>query len=98
MSPAPPLKPRPRLYAWLRDRGLGVADLGRRWQITPQGASRYLLPFSNPKRAIPDEERMADALAWTDGEIGVSGWYPAELSAAHAAPAPDAATASGPVS
>lgn len=95
MDTAPPLKPRPKLYAWLRDRGLGIGDLGRRWNITPQGASRYLLPFSNASRAIPDEGRIADVLAWTAGEVGVADWYPAALSAA---PAPDTATASGPVS
>jgi len=81
MADTPPLQPRPKMHGWLTARGMGVNDLASRWRITPQGASRYLLPFSNPRRIIPDEDRMADALEWTKGEIGAADWYPGELTA-----------------
>lgn len=80
MTVSPPLQLRPKLDRWLRDRGLGPAALGERWGITPQGASRYLLPFTHPQRIIPNEARMADALAWTRGEVVAADWYSPELS------------------
>ena len=80
MTDQPPLKLRPKLDRWLRDRGLSASALAQRWSLTPQGAARYLLPFSDPRRIIPSEERIADALAWTDGEVTVADWYAPELS------------------
>jgi len=77
-----PLKPRPKMDRWLRDRGLGASALGERWKITPQGASRYLLPFGHERRITPSEKQIADALAWTGGEVVAADWYPAELSGA----------------
>lgn len=74
------LKPRPKMDRWLRDRGLGASALGARWGITPQGASRYLLPFGNERRITPNEKQIADVLAWTAGEVGAADWYPAELA------------------
>lgn len=69
------------MHGWLAARGLGPTFLGDRWGITPQGASRYLLPFDNPRRIVPAEHLIADALALTDGEVGSQDWYPPELSA-----------------
>lgn len=82
MTETPALKLRPKLDRWLRDRGLGATDLGNRWGITPQGASRYLLPFGDPKRVIPNEERMADAFSWTRGEVVAADWHDPALSGA----------------
>lgn len=82
MTETPTLQPRPKMDRWLRDRGLGATDLGKRWGLTPQGASRYLLPFGHPQRIIPNEERLADALAWTRGEVVVADWYDPQLSGA----------------
>lgn len=82
MTLAPPLKTRPKMDRWLRDRGLGATDLGKRWGLTPQGASRYLLPFGDPRRIVPNEDRLADALAWTAGEVVVADWYDPVLSGA----------------
>lgn len=76
------LQPRPKMDRWLRDRGLGATALGERWGITPQGASRYLLPFGHPQRIIPNEGRIADAVDWTRGEVVAADWYAAELSGA----------------
>ena len=80
MTTSPPLKLRPKMDRWLRDRGWGAAALGTRWSITPQGASKYLLPFSDPRRVVPSEERMADALEWTGGEITAADWFHPDLS------------------
>lgn len=82
MTETPTLQPRPKMDRWLRDRGLGATDLGKRWGLTPQGASRYLLPFGHPQRIIPNEERLADAVTWTRGEVVVADWYDPELSGA----------------
>ena len=76
------LQPRPKMDRWLRDRGQGATALGERWGITPQGASRYLLPFGHPQRITPSEERIADAFSWTRGEVVAADWYPAALSGA----------------
>lgn len=59
---------------------MGAVDLARRWQITPQAASRYLLPFEHRKRSKPNEERMADVLAWTGGEVTAADWFSPQLS------------------
>lgn len=80
MTDQPNLRPRPKMDRWLRDRGLGASDLGARWGITPQGASRYLLAFENERRIIPNEKQIADLLLWTCGEVGAADWYPAELA------------------
>jgi hypothetical protein len=80
MTQTPPLRPRPKLHGWLAARGLGGTDLAQRWGITPQGASRFLLPFGNVRRIVPDENRIADVLEWTSGEVGAADWYPAELT------------------
>lgn len=80
MTDHPPLKLRPKLHRWLADRGLGARALGERWGITPQGASRYLLPFDHPKRIIPNETLIGDALIWTLGEVGAGDWYPSNLA------------------
>lgn len=82
MTETPTLKLRPKLDRWLRDRGLNASDLGARWGITPQGASRYLLPFGDPKRVIPGEDRIADVLAWTRGDVVAADWYDPALSGA----------------
>lgn len=81
MADTPPLQPRPKMHGWLAARGLGATFLGERWGITPQGASRYLLPFDNARRIVPVEHLIADALALTAGEVGSQDWYPPELSA-----------------
>jgi hypothetical protein len=75
-----PLKTRPKMDRWLRDRGLGAMALGERWGISRQAASRYLLPFGHPKRIIPKEDQIADAISWTRGEVVAADWYPPELS------------------
>lgn len=80
MNDTPPLQPRPKLHGWLAARGMGGTDLARRWGITPQGASRYLLPFGNLRRIVPTEEQIGDILAWTQGEVGAADWYRPELS------------------
>lgn len=80
MEDAQPLKPRPKLHGWLTARGMGGTDLAKRWGITPQGASRYLLPFGNARRITPTEEQIADVLTWTAGEVAVADWYPTSLS------------------
>lgn len=82
MTAFPAFKPRPKMDRWLRDRGLGASALGDRWGISPQGASRYLLPFGHHRRIVPNETQIADALAWTAGEVVAADWYPAELSGA----------------
>lgn len=82
MTDTPTLKLRPKLDRWLRDRGLGAPDLARRWGMTPQGASRYLLPFGDPRRVIPGEDRIADVFAWTGGEVVAADWYDPALSGA----------------
>ena len=82
MTTTPPLKLRPKLHRWLSDRGLGARALGERWGITPQGASRYLLPFANPKRVIPSEAQIGDILDWTGCEVVAADWYPPQLSGA----------------
>lgn len=81
MDDLPPLQKRPGLHGWLTARRMGVTDLAKRWGMSPQAASRYLLPFGHSRRVIPDEARIADVLEWTRGEIGARDWYPAELSA-----------------
>ena len=75
-----PLRPRPKMHRWLTDRGLGATALGQRWGITPQGASRYLLPFDDGRRIIPGPDKIEDALRWTQGEVGAADWYPSHLS------------------
>lgn len=80
MDDTPTLQPRPKLHGWLSARGMGGSDLARRWGITPQGASRYLLPFGNERRITPTEAQIADVLSWTSGEVAVSDWYPQHLS------------------
>lgn len=80
MDDLQPLQPRPKLHGWLTARGMGGTDLAKRWGMTPQGASRYLLPFGNQRRITPTEDQIADVLAWTAGEVAVSDWYPARLS------------------
>lgn len=97
MDDTPPLQPRPKLHGWLAARGMGGIDLSRRWQITPQGASRYLLAFGNPRRIVPTEDQIADILAWTQGEVGAADWYPPELSRAPM-PASIGVVAKAPVS
>ena len=82
MTEQPTFKPRPKMDRWLRDRGMGTRHLGERWGITPQGASRYLLAFGDRRRIVPDEDKIADALEWTRGEVVAADWYPAELSGA----------------
>lgn len=82
MQPDPELKPRPKLDRWLRDRGLGARALGERWGITPQGASRYLLPFGHQNRIVPNERQISDVFDWTRGEVVAADWFPAELSGA----------------
>ncbi len=82
MTDQPTLKPRPKMDRWLRDRGLGAKALGQRWGISPQGASRYLLPFGNPRRIQPTEAQIADAFTWTRGDVVAADWFPAELSGA----------------
>lgn len=82
MNPTPPPQPRPKLHGWLVARRMGATDLARRWGITPQGASRYLLPFGDPRRIIPGEDKIADVLELTQGEVGAGDWYPPELTAA----------------
>lgn len=82
------LKLRPDLDRWLRDRGLGVSALAERWRITPQGASRYLLPFEHPRRIVPTEAQMADVLDWTGGEVTAAHWYPPHLRPVVGAGAP----------
>lgn len=80
MDDLPPLQCRPTLHAWLIARRMGVTDLAKRWAITPQGASRYLLPFGHTRRIIPTEVQIADVLDWTRGEITARDWYAPELS------------------
>lgn len=80
MEDTPPLQPRPKLHGWLAARGHGPTYLARRWKITPQGASRYLLPFDNARRIVPNEAQIADVLDLTQGEIGAADWYRPELS------------------
>lgn len=80
MTEQPLLRPRPKMDRWLRDRGLGTRHLGERWGITPQGASRYLLPFGDERRIVPGEDKIADVLEWTCGEVGAADWYPPELA------------------
>ncbi|ADK99406.1 hypothetical protein [Brevundimonas subvibrioides] len=80
MTDQPTLKLRPKLHRWLADRGLGARALAERWSITPQGASRYLLPFDHPKRIVPSEALIGDVLNWTLGEIGAADWYPVALA------------------
>jgi hypothetical protein len=80
MSDIPPLKPRPKLHSWLHARGLGPTWLAERWKISPQAASRYLLPFAHDRRVIPSEVQMGDVLDFTDGEVGAADWYPAALT------------------
>lgn len=80
MDDTPPLQPRPKLHGWLAARGMRQTDLAARWNITPQGVSRYLLPFGNPRRIVPTEAQIADVLRWTQGEVGAADWYPPELS------------------
>lgn len=82
MTDQPTLKPRPKMDRWLRDRGLGATALGQRWGISPQGASRYLLPFGHKRRIVPTEDQIADAVSWSRGEVVAADWYPPELSGA----------------
>lgn len=82
MTDQPLLRPRPKMDRWLRDHGLGTRHLSERWGISPQGASRYLLPFGDKRRIVPAEDKIADALEWTRGEVTAADWYPAQLSGA----------------
>ncbi|WP_287011307.1 hypothetical protein [Brevundimonas sp.] len=80
MTVISPIRLRPGLDRWLRDRGLGAVDLGKRWGITTQGASRYLLPFDHARRVIPTPTQMADIVSWTAGEITAADFYPPHLN------------------
>ena len=81
MSDPTRLKLRPKMDRWLRDRGLGPSFLGARWKITPQGASRYLLPFDNPRRIVPNQAQMEDAAELTEGDVLAADWFPPHLQA-----------------
>lgn len=80
MNDVPPLMRRPTLHSWLGARRMGVTDLAKRWKMTPQGASRYLLAFGHTRRIIPNEAQIADVLEWTRGEIDARDWYAPELT------------------
>lgn len=75
-----PHKARPKLDRWLRDRGLSAKELGERWGISRQAASRYLLPFTHESRIIPRESQIADVLGWTSGAVTAADWYPPHLN------------------
>lgn len=80
MNQTPPVQFRPKLHGWLVARRMGASDLARRWAMTPQAARKYLLPFGDGARIIPNEGKIADVLQWTAGEVGAADWYPPELS------------------
>lgn len=70
---------RPALHYWLKDHDRTLADLAAFVGVTTQQVSMWCLPWDNPRRQMPTDERLVRILEFTGGEIGGPDFYPPRL-------------------
>lgn len=82
---APPPRPRPRLAAFIFDRGLDLKDVGDAIGCSHEQVRLICLPFGDPKRRVPGAELMERIVLWTNRAVTPSDFYPPELLGAEGA-------------
>jgi hypothetical protein len=70
---------RPAFARWVWERDLTLKEVGEALGCSYEQVRLICLPFSDPKRRVPDEPLIRRIHEYTGGEIGVAQWYPAEL-------------------
>jgi hypothetical protein len=76
----PPLVERPAFARWIWERDLDLREVGEAIGCSYEHVRRMCLPFADPARKVPTDERLLRAIvAYTGGEIGIGDFYPADL-------------------
>jgi predicted transcriptional regulator len=61
------------------DRGLKLHHAAHALELSVMAVSRYVKPFGDADRRIPDEKTIAKIVDWTRGEVTAADFYPPEL-------------------
>lgn len=73
----PPFRivPRPRFAHWMFLRNLKPADVSGHLEVHEMTVGRYLLPFGDKRRRIPDRNVMPRIVRLTAGECPADSFY-----------------------
>lgn len=78
---ATPIQDRPKFAHWLWLRGIGPSEAAAEIDCSPEWVRRITLPFSHPERARPSSTLRRRIRAYTEGEVGITDWEPAQAVA-----------------
>lgn len=87
ITSAPARLDRPKLARFLFERDIAYEAAGRALSRSREWVRFVCLPFSDPRRRVPDKKSMERIVAWTDGEVTPADFYPPELTPRSTVPA-----------
>lgn len=77
-SPPAPIA-RPKLAAWLFERGISNAAAAKVLNTSEQSVTNWCKPFGDPERAVPREAALERIVEWTEGSVTAGDFYPSHL-------------------
>ena len=79
MRAAPSPISRPKLAAWLFDRGISNAAAAAVLECSEQTVSNMCKPFGEAGRTVPREALLEKIVTWTEGAVTAVDFYPPHL-------------------
>jgi hypothetical protein len=76
-APAPLQRPKFAQFLW--ERNLNNEDAAQALGRTREWVRLISLPFDDPRRRIPSEDDIRLIVAWTEGQVTASDFYPPDL-------------------